>query len=102
MGKSKTVRDRAGRRPVRGRPLCEDCGRPIPIKRLRANPFATRCFGCQDEVEHPPHDLTPQDPCPACGHRLMWKPIGSRFSGGYHLVCVRYPDCGFDTVAAAS
>lgn len=26
---------------------CEDCGVPIPIKRLRANPGATRCIDCQ-------------------------------------------------------
>jgi RNA polymerase-binding transcription factor DksA len=26
---------------------CEDCGREIPAERLRAVPYAGRCFGCE-------------------------------------------------------
>lgn len=26
---------------------CEDCGKPIPAKRLKAYPAATRCVACQ-------------------------------------------------------
>jgi hypothetical protein len=103
MGESRSLRTGAGKRPARGRPLCEECGRPIPIKRLRANPFATRCYVCQVEVEHSiRHDPTARDVCPVCGHGLMWKPIGRRFSAGYRLVCARHPECGFQVVASAS
>lgn len=31
--------------------FCEDCGDDIPIKRLEANPTATRCITCQQENE---------------------------------------------------
>lgn len=27
--------------------ICSDCGEPIPAKRLKANPQATRCVECQ-------------------------------------------------------
>lgn len=27
--------------------LCEDCGEPIALKRLKAMPYATLCFSCQ-------------------------------------------------------
>ncbi len=27
--------------------LCEDCGEPIALKRLKAIPYATLCFSCQ-------------------------------------------------------
>lgn len=30
---------------------CRGCGEPIPAKRLKANPGAIRCIGCQEEVE---------------------------------------------------
>ena len=30
---------------------CADCGEPIPAKRLKANPQATRCVECQTEYE---------------------------------------------------
>lgn len=29
---------------------CEDCRRPIPLGRLRAMPYATRCVGCDRRV----------------------------------------------------
>ena len=32
--------------------LCEDCGAPIPLARLIANPAATRCVACQERFEH--------------------------------------------------
>jgi DnaK suppressor protein len=31
---------------------CSDCGVDIPAARLRANPTALRCVGCQDKAEH--------------------------------------------------
>jgi DnaK suppressor protein len=31
--------------------LCEDCGEPIALRRLRALPFAVRCVACQERVE---------------------------------------------------
>ena len=31
--------------------ICEDCGEPIPKKRLKANPQATRCVTCQALAE---------------------------------------------------
>ena len=31
--------------------LCEDCGRSIPEKRLRARPVATRCIECKEKQE---------------------------------------------------
>lgn len=31
---------------------CEDCGRPIALERLRAQPFASRCLQCQEQYEH--------------------------------------------------
>ena len=31
---------------------CEECGRRIPMERLRAMPFATHCVHCQEEREH--------------------------------------------------
>jgi DnaK suppressor protein len=31
--------------------LCEDCGEPIPEKRLRARPVATRCIECKEKQE---------------------------------------------------
>lgn len=34
-----------------GRDCCE-CGLPIAENRLRANPYASRCYECQVEVEH--------------------------------------------------
>ena len=30
---------------------CEDCESPIEIERLRATPFASRCFDCQSSYE---------------------------------------------------
>lgn len=30
---------------------CSDCGEPIPAKRLKANPQATRCVECQEKYE---------------------------------------------------
>jgi RNA polymerase-binding protein DksA len=30
---------------------CEQCGSPIEIARLRATPFASRCFDCQSSFE---------------------------------------------------
>jgi phage/conjugal plasmid C-4 type zinc finger TraR family protein len=30
---------------------CEDCGEPIPPKRLKVNPEATRCVTCQTLAE---------------------------------------------------
>lgn len=31
--------------------LCEDCGVPIPLARLLANPAALRCIACQEILE---------------------------------------------------
>ncbi|HWQ32864.1 MAG TPA: TraR/DksA C4-type zinc finger protein [Blastocatellia bacterium] len=31
--------------------ICESCGRKIPLKRLRALPFASRCVACAEEVQ---------------------------------------------------
>lgn len=31
--------------------ICQDCGEPIAKARLKAMPFATRCIGCQAELE---------------------------------------------------
>ena len=31
--------------------VCEDCGKPIPIARLQALPYATLCIDCQREEE---------------------------------------------------
>lgn len=28
--------------------ICQDCGEPIPEKRMNAVPGATRCIGCQE------------------------------------------------------
>lgn len=30
--------------------VCADCGRPIPVERLEARPFATRCVECAGRV----------------------------------------------------
>jgi len=30
---------------------CEECGEPIPMARLKANPTATLCVDCQHELE---------------------------------------------------
>jgi phage/conjugal plasmid C-4 type zinc finger TraR family protein len=30
---------------------CADCGKPIPAKRLKAEPQATRCVDCQGKYE---------------------------------------------------
>jgi DnaK suppressor protein len=30
---------------------CDGCGSPIEIERLRATPFASRCFDCQSTYE---------------------------------------------------
>ena len=32
--------------------LCVTCGEPIPSARLRAQPLALRCVGCQQRTEH--------------------------------------------------
>lgn len=34
---------------------CEDCGAAIPFDRLRLNPAARRCVGCQGAREHSGH-----------------------------------------------
>ena len=31
--------------------ICENCVAPIPLERLEAIPYATRCAACQSEVE---------------------------------------------------
>jgi len=31
--------------------LCRECGKPIPIKRLKALPFAHHCVECQQALE---------------------------------------------------
>lgn len=33
--------------------LCVQCGAPIPTARLHANPTASRCVGCQSDLEKP-------------------------------------------------
>jgi RNA polymerase-binding protein DksA len=30
---------------------CDDCGQPIPVARLKAEPTATRCVQCQERYE---------------------------------------------------
>ncbi len=30
---------------------CEECGKPIPLTRLRAIPYATDCIGCRRKIE---------------------------------------------------
>jgi phage/conjugal plasmid C-4 type zinc finger TraR family protein len=30
---------------------CDDCGRPIPLARMEANPSASRCIKCQTKFE---------------------------------------------------
>jgi len=30
---------------------CESCGKPIPLTRLRAIPYATDCIGCRRQAE---------------------------------------------------
>ena len=40
-----------GARLVSGERLCEDCGEPIPQRRLRAVPGARRCRECQELAE---------------------------------------------------
>jgi len=30
--------------------VCGDCGRGIPVARLRARPFATRCIACAEKA----------------------------------------------------
>lgn len=35
----------------RGRKTCEDCGEPIPKKRKKALPSATRCVSCQQTAD---------------------------------------------------
>ncbi|WP_052460462.1 TraR/DksA family transcriptional regulator [Microbacterium gorillae] len=30
--------------------VCIDCGRAIPVARLRARPFATRCVACEERA----------------------------------------------------
>lgn len=30
---------------------CSECGLPIPVARLRANPMAHRCIDCQEDFE---------------------------------------------------
>jgi len=38
--------------PARGEGVkCEDCDKPIPAARLKANPAATRCVSCQTKFE---------------------------------------------------
>lgn len=32
--------------------VCEDCGRDIDVRRLEAQPFASRCIECQERHEH--------------------------------------------------
>lgn len=32
--------------------FCMDCGEPIELSRLKANPTALRCLACQSEYEH--------------------------------------------------
>jgi DnaK suppressor protein len=32
--------------------ICESCQKKIPVKRLRAVPFATRCRDCQESIEN--------------------------------------------------
>lgn len=34
---------------------CEDCDKPIPQARLKANPAAIRCVPCQTKYEHGGH-----------------------------------------------
>lgn len=31
--------------------VCEDCGKPISKRRLKARPFATLCIGCKERFE---------------------------------------------------
>lgn len=31
--------------------ICEDCGEEIPLARLRARPFATKCVECKEQEE---------------------------------------------------
>ena len=31
--------------------ICAGCEKPIPLARVEALPFATRCIGCQEKIE---------------------------------------------------
>ena len=45
------IEDALGRLESRAFGLCEDCGRAIPLARLRAMPAARHCLDCQRKLE---------------------------------------------------
>ena len=49
--------------------VCADCGAEIPEARLKALPFATRCRGCQEELEAAQDEERAEGP--AMGARLQ-------------------------------
>lgn len=48
---------------------CEDCGREIPVTRLKALPFATLCVNCQVQREHAGHRSD--------GYHLQQRPLST-------------------------
>lgn len=36
---------------------CDDCGRQIPLARLKAIPWARTCIACQEELEREPQTI---------------------------------------------
>ena len=41
--------------------LCQDCGRPIPRKRLEVLPFARRCLNCEGANERRVRTIEPEE-----------------------------------------
>lgn len=55
------IRAALGRMNDRSYGICVDCGEPIDIARLRAQPAAARCVTCQRRYEHEHEDINPRE-----------------------------------------
>ena len=71
---------------------CQECGRLIPPERLAALPEATRCVGCQQQIDAG-DDPAPAEYCPKCGSPMVLR--ASRGSGitRHTMQCSNVPPC---------
>ncbi len=81
--------------------FCEECGEPIPPRRLEVMPFAKHCIGCQEANENnsasnnvvfPLVPLQLSGPCPRCKKGIAVVYQNSTYKN-FFVGCSTFPRC---------